>query len=1324
MFMSENNKPVIYTGCPHALGRTMLMVLTLLCLLTSHAMATVSVYTQHPWEEMNLYSLDQMAAGTSPIKIDGDISDWKPDAFYVMYNLDALKDQFAMRIAFAYDTKGVYFAARVSDHNPMLNYTDAKINPKDGWDGDSIQLRLTAIPSPVNRDKSDNIAMITLWYQTDKKEPALHIMYGCDAHSQLVLTGSQSNLHFRSTKEGYVVEGFLPYEILHQDSPTPGSTWRLQTQANFSDEAGKSVHVVYDCFVKQVSFFRDPRGWGRGLFVKPEQMTQKLAEQVKEQASKHDQDTDKGMAIAFTYDNPADGFVSLAVRNEAHQIVRTLRMKQSQAKGQGHDTWDGMNDNGQPVAPGQYTIDGISHTGIQSKFIASVHNSGNPSWQGVDSSSQWGGDHGPAIDVTTDDKGNSYLIWTNDEKGTALIKVDSQGQKIWGSNSSWGEISRDGVCAVAYANNQVFLGKSSIKAGLLAYNATTGERENFPTGKGIFIISENFKDKLNTPLPDDCNDPPTNLTDLLVAHGNLYAALHKENLIRVYRLDTFELVNTITVPRPLSLEWDEKTQSLQCISRNNLTAIKDPLSKQPIIHTIVSGLDQPFGLVVDKAGVTWVGLRGKTQQVIGFDAQGKKTGSIGKLGGRPWVGKFEPQGMLQPAGLAIDQAGHLWVMEEDNLPRRQSLWDMKTGRLVRDFFGPSAYSPMMAPDLQDPQNVFIHNMRFVVDYDTGKVTPAATVYRKDYLPNTPPGTEYRYLFMGQTFEIATYQGKKFAYDGHGGVYAYTDGVFKPLLHIGHAFNSLPGLDEKSQGGRGMSRGYAAVWRDTNGDHQFSQDEVQLIQGLSLLPNIAQFGGTFFPGARFIAGRRIFQPQGLDQYGAPIYPDPKDAPLILTGDGPMSKIPVWLDVWPSLKNDWQSYYAIAARKGSATYGDNITDGIYKFTPDGQILWRYAPVGIGFGLKKNIAKTGEIFGALRIAGLIDTPKEQGGEIIGIGCYRGYFGFLTEDGLYIDLFGTDAGYGPKADYNTLFIENFSGYFFRNSQNHKVYLFTGATDGRIVELSGWKNIRRIQPVGITVTPQQHTEALARLASPKLIETAQGPLQVAQKNLQGSNWPKPARIAIDGKRHANVSLMYDKTNLYARFVVHAPVTWTNASKDWHYDFKGGNAVDIQLGDPRPIASGSKNKFLPGDVRVLVAPAPEAHREQRGQRVGLANEVHVTAHWKMVPDGLKKDPFTFVSPVASEIFDRVEQLKEMVVQALPSSEGYSVEVTLSWSALHREPPSPGQKLSGDVGVLLGDNSGSRTILRRYLFNKDTNIVDDVPSESRIKTSAWGELVFE
>jgi hypothetical protein len=43
---------------------------------------------------------------------------------------------------------------------------------------------------------------------------------------------------------------------------------------------------------------------------------------------------------------------------------------------------------------------------------------------------------------------------------------------------------------------------------------------------------------------------------------------------------------------------------------------------------------------------------------------------------------------------------------------------------------------------------------------------------------------------------------------------------------------------------------------------------------------------------------------------------------------------------------------------------------------------------------------------------------------------------------------------------------------------------------------------------------------------------------------------------------------------------------------------------------------------------------------------------------------------------------------------------------------------GDVGVLYGTDGGGRTVLRAYYANKDTSVVEDVPSEARLAPARW------
>ena len=924
------------------------------------------------------------------------------------------------------------------------------------------------------------------------------------------------------------------------------------------------------------------------------------------------------------------------------------------------------------------------------------------------------------INAVSDPDGNTYLLWTFNEGGNFLIKVDATGQKQWGSNISWGDFN-GGATALVYDNGLIYVtkdgeSKGKGRGGLFAYNAKTGARANFPNGQGTVPVTEWTPDPAHAPSPAplweritngnfDVSDYDANMTGLTVSPDRIYCSLYQEDKIVALDKHTFKVVETYAVPRPANLAWDAATKTLLAISGQNVVRIYPGQSGHDATIFTSEALQHPVGLALDAGGTLWVSTRGRQMQVFGFDRNGKLVNTIGKAGGRPWIGKYDPSGMLLPAGISVDGKGQLWVTEYDNMPKRVSLWDTRSGKLVKEFFGSAAYAPMMAPDPKKPEQVYIHNTRFIVNYATGKVTPDATVYRANVSGPSIPGSEAGYGWMGATFEIARYGGKTFALNGNGGIFAVEGDRFRPIEYIGMAYPDMPGAKQ----------GSPVAWIDANGDGLVQASEVRVAGGGGLYNNICQFGATFYPGAGIIKGGKLFRPSGLTPEGFPIYPKPEEAESIFTGKGPMTAYGNWMDVWPSLQSDWKEFYAIASLpRGGALDGAGM-DGIYRFDRNGNIRWRYSRTAVFYALKSPLAKMGDLYGALRIAGEAELPKVHGGEIVGIGVYRGYFGFLNEDGLFIDQVGYDNGCGPTPNFDTFFIENFSGYFFKHPKSGKVYLFCGDVDGRILELQGWKQIHRLLDSTLTVTDAQYQAVLAAAAGTGGV-SAKAPLTVlaATPALDGSlnGWKEKMlrSIELDETHKALVGLAYDAQCLYARFAVQDATPWQNAGTDWRYLFKGGDAVDIQLGAVNATPE-ARRKTQPGDVRVMIGP-------------GADHGFTVVGMWSKTPPGMAKEPQRYQSPVGEENFERVAQLKGVTCTLQRTADGYTLEAAIPWSELGITPPAKNAQLQGDIGVLLSDGSGVRTTGRRYLFNQETTITNDVPSEVRVESGLWGGVVFE
>ena len=286
-----------------------------------------------------------------------------------------------------------------------------------------------------------------------------------------------------------------------------------------------------------------------------------------------------------------------------------------------------------------------------------------------------------------------------------------------------------------------------------------------------------------------------------------------------------------------------------------------------------------------------------------------------------------------PSGISVDAHGQLWVMEMDSTPKRQSLWNANTGKLIKEFFGSAAYAPMMAPDPDKPEDVYIHNTRFIVDYDKGTVKPDATVYRPGLHGASLEGPQAGYGFMGSTFEVQRIAGKPFAFDGNGGVYKFERDHFKPLLYIGQGQAAMPGLAKETP-----PAWQPVTWMDKNGNGLFDEGEVTLVPKIGLGNNIAQFGATFFPGGVMLKGGRIFRPSGLDKNGVPIY---TPAGTGAAGHHWQARIPAsFTDCWPSLQSQWTEFYACGASPKPAARGQ-YDGSVYRLNRDGDLPLALCP-----------------------------------------------------------------------------------------------------------------------------------------------------------------------------------------------------------------------------------------------------------------------------------------------------------------------------------------------------------------------------------------------
>ena len=221
------------------------------------------------------------------------------------------------------------------------------------------------------------------------------------------------------------------------------------------------------------------------------------------------------------------------------------------------------------------------------------------------------------------------------------------------------------------------------------YEAKTGRRVGFANGAATLLVSK-WTSKLSTDSPGD-DKGLANVLGLAASPDRLFCSLHWENKIVALDKKTYARRETYAVPHPRGIAYDAGRKLLYAISDGGVVAIGADGQVKPFI----SGLESPYGLALDAQGDLCVSVRGRQMRVLVFDPQGKELREVGKLGGRPAVGRFDPDGMYRPAGISVDKQDRLWVTEEDNTPKRQSVWNLKNGKFVKDFYGSAAYAPMM-----------------------------------------------------------------------------------------------------------------------------------------------------------------------------------------------------------------------------------------------------------------------------------------------------------------------------------------------------------------------------------------------------------------------------------------------------------------------------------------------------------------------------------------------------------------------------------------------------------------------------------------------------
>jgi len=1246
-----------------------------------------------------------------PVQIDGKFADWDlSGGIFACGDVENMRDQYSVWFHAMYDAQYLYVLARWQDPTPLNNPGS---NTGDfGFNGDCLQIRfIFDADTPIER-----ASHWTCWRDRNLHD-TMDVAYGRkfegggikDARAE----GAQMACQIDADGKGYTQEMAIPWKLLVKDGRPikPGDTPHLTIEPNFT--AGQFGRItIKDIFNSAIekpdrifTFSASPH-WGitsvlAVAAVVPQPV--RLADGRIFPVSMRDRvpvvdwtgvikkfEWPGFKPISFTM--PEDGYISLNICAANGTVVRQLLNAAFYPKGEHTVQWDGLTTPvyrtpGQPASTGVYAWKAIAHPGFHLTLRGWASYGGSAPWENSPTST-WGGDHGlPSACVTDGER--MYLAWNGAEGGRHLLATDFQGNVLWGLKNTTG----------AYDPNIIAVDRGTVYI-LHQYDARMKQTiSRADTKQGIYTY---WKGRDSTVLPisavwEDPAGKADHFLGLDAKNGLLYATT--DEVLAVLDGETGKVVRTWPLTGGAFVHAVSDTLVYVVVNGNAVIAI-DPTTGRT--RTVVQGLQHPWGIASDAAGQLYVSVRDPDEQVQVFTSTGKRLRAIGRRNGRAPLGPFQADGMANPMGVAVDPQGKLWVMESDFFPKRVSVWDVKTGKLLKEFFGPTHYGASGgAINPRDPNVMVGEGCEWRLDPTTGHARCIGVIDRTIHsFANYREGRNsrlYLYTSIG-SYGDATL--RIFERLGEGKYLRRAE--FRPI----RAQNHLTG---------------AELWTDANGDGREQPIELQRSDGWlntcgsnSWSINLG-LDGTIF-GFNSATNKLMRLPiAGFTPCGAPRYD--------LTAQ----------EILPdTFTAGYQNNYSCAMPDAENTRLLTIAMGqkdedtqwrCYDLKTQA-LLWTYPNpwFQVHGSHHAPVAEPGLFRGAYGPIGIAKLPVV--GTVWAINTNLGEWHLLTGDGFYLahafqgDVFkwqwpltavpGVSMDNVPPGSGQ----EDFGGSMTQGADG-KVYLQSGKNADWNIELQGVEKIVALPGGPLTISDADTRQAL--LFRERALQAQAATKHYTVKHLTPAFTGKLSddfagcevmqyQKTDDAVVHS--TLARDDQHLYLGWEVKDSSPWVNGAKDWGQLYCNGDTVDFQIGadatlDPKRVDATA------GDLRLSI-----------GNFLGTP-----TAVLYRKVSAIKK-PRTFTSGViAGYVMDYVDIVADAQISVkVDPGRGYVVEVAVLLTTLGLA-PKDGQILRGDIGVTHGDAAGQRTQLRTYWNNQQTGLVADAVFELQLTPANWGEMQF-
>jgi len=1072
--------------------------------------------------------------------------------------------------------------------------------------------------------------------------------------------------------------------------------------------------------------------------------------------------------ISINFKQPMDGKASIVIEDEHGNRIRNLLSGEPMGTGAHQVQWDGLDDQGNIVAPGTYHWRAASHPGIRPTYLFSFYNPGNPPWRSAAPSSDWLADHSNPV-AAASCNGRVYLAAPIAESGHAVVKVGTDGQPT------------------GHVDFPILIGVGKLllladDTGFYAVMEGTPYYEPFRDGpNGSWAIRRPLKmlhwDLSEKPIPYDGRlgekvvtenlfrgtGPHPAMTDIPAANNlagaaivgrTIYISLASENRISEIDAATGQEIGSIPLQSPGLLAADgndaiiafSRTSLVRMeLAGNRQTSLFVPqLSAMPRVGDPEESRygfvgQNPTGMAVDVQHNIYLSDNGTDQNIKVFSREGRFLHSIGTKGGRPPVGGWTQNALYRPHGITIDNENQLWVTETDTYPRRVSVWDARTGRFLRDYLGPASYgAPEASFDPLDHTTWIGGGALWKLNFDAKSATPISVLFRQtkpDQLETKLMGQYWNFYHQGtRTFLIGYGQGQsvyELQKDGSAKLWAFCGSLGSVAqfprwtlpkailqlpdvqallaanarhLHLNPTFTPFGTWNDKVNVDSRLLQNIGVLWVDRNGDGVGQAHEFEV------LPPGDSFNtslwGTGSPTLDMNIPARI----GGSFVILHIYPQG-----FLASGAPDYSLKRALDSAVSLdfQPSGEGATSIQDHFGREIFTDSPMRGVGK---DGKTQWTFPNrwVGVGGGHEAPLPKRGEMQGVLYFLG--SAPLDSESDVMVMNSNYGRFFIITTDGLYLDEFFRDFRVSQASDPYLIGGEPFGGYFGRG-EDGKYYLQSGHTDYRIFEIDGLEQIKRSDGQ-VTVSKQQADDAQLSLehlqvqSQESKIATVFSAASETSIPDNPDQWPGSWTSIQWGDPSqpfpfVQVKAIHSATALHLAYRVKDPSPWRNTGSDWTMLFKTGDSVDFQFSTD-PAVDPNRSGPAPGDKRLLIAPFHE----------------HPIAVLYSFREPNATAPIAFSSPWRSEHVDRVVQLKDARISTVIRSDSYEVWAIVALSDLGLQGPPNATELHGDFGVIYGDVAGTVDQLRSYWSNKATGLVNDVPGEVTVTPRLWGRLDFE